>query len=368
MPHKAHREGFEVPSQSDGIAQSQLRDFGGHFAALCSALTGILLFLVIAALVLASGEAPDNTQAPVEAQGSQSAHFATRADIFSLWREHRHREAKQEVSLANTEISEERLRRLERALEEKVPAAGFDVVELAAEKATKAQEKAAAAAAAAASSASAARAAAAGASSERHGSAGESDPTIGLGVDWAAWRAGAEIDHSHSSPGLGRNTFSRFARLVATAFPQWRMLLDNAAGSHPPEIVLAWDASPPLRCFSLAPGGVLSVRFLKPLRASHVAIEQTPHWAAAKPLAAPRRFEVRAWPAMEETEPYSIKLGAFEYQLEGLRSQVFSLTDSSGNANGGRVQAVQFRFLDNWGEEGLTSICRVRVFGEEAKQ
>ncbi|CAE8643748.1 unnamed protein product, partial [Polarella glacialis] len=222
--------------------------------------------------------------------------------------------------------------------------------------AEKAQQQAASAASAAAASAAAASAI-----------GGQGAPpsetfdlaTAGLGVDWASWGMGAEIDHGHTSPGLGRSLLGCASRAVTSLLPSQRTLFGFV--SHPPEAVLAWDSAPPSRCYSIEGNGAVAIRFLKPVRAGHVVLEQLPSWATAKPLAAPRSFEVLAWPADGVEESYSVKLGSFEYQLDGLRAQVFPLINDSGSVFSGNVKGIKFSFGQNWGEEGLTMVCRLRV-------
>jgi len=337
--------GAEVLESSRGEIRSftpnWLRNFGGPFAALCAALTGIVPFFGVAVLALVMQDAGSFSGAPEVGLPSGGSQLEV-TDFEGLWKELQRQEASR--SSLDAAIAE-RMQRLEQAAKTSPDAA----------LALSAAEKAVAAASAAEASAASAAAAASGSG------AGQGDATVGLGVDWAAWGAGAFIDHGHSSGALGRHFTGRLGRLAASFLPQYRELF---AAPHPPEVLLAWDSAPPSRCHSMvAAGGTVAIRFPQAVRASHVVIEQTPLWASSWPSrASPRHFQVQAWPADVEI-PYSVELGAFEYQLHGQRLQVFALTDTNGKAVSGRVQGIRFIFDDNWGEASLT-VCRLRVFGE----
>eukprot|EP00927_Polykrikos_kofoidii_P018288 TRINITY_DN18455_c0_g1_i1.p1 TRINITY_DN18455_c0_g1~~TRINITY_DN18455_c0_g1_i1.p1 ORF type:complete len:468 (+),score=87.92 TRINITY_DN18455_c0_g1_i1:39-1406(+) len=178
----------------------------------------------------------------------------------------------------------------------------------------------------------------------------------GLGVDWLAWSAGAEIDASYTSPGIGRGIVGRAARVAASVLPRYRASLGNV--SHPPEVVLAADAAPPARCFTFRGVGTIAVRLRGTAVLTHIAVENVPAWASVKPRAAPRHFEVRVrTPGAPSGSGFGAPLGAFEYVLDGGRVQVFSL----GGA-GVAAEAVQFTFTGNWGED-FTAVCRLRALG-----
>lgn len=193
---------------------------------------------------------------------------------------------------------------------------------------------------------------------------GTSDPTsdaiAGLGVDWAAWSAGADIDRSQSSGGLGRSLLGRLGRVLATLVPVTRTFL--GAASHSPEVVLTWETGLPSRCFELdLPRGSLAIRFSRDIRPSHVVLEQSPLWATTLPRAAPREFHVDVWPSEGDLEPYAITVGSYEYQLTGPRSQVFAVNGTAGSVLS-HVRGLRIRVESNWGEDH-TLLCRVRVFG-----
>jgi len=208
------------------------------------------------------------------------------------------------------------------------------------------------AAATAASAATAARAPAA---------AGGAGDVAGLGFDWAAWSAGAEIDAGHTSAGIGRGLVGRTARALATLLPHHRARV--AWVSHPAEVVLAADSAPPSRCFTFQGNGTLAVRLARGVLPTHVVVEQPPAVATERPRAAPRHVEVRVWPVEEDDAssalpgPYGTRAGAFEYALLGPRAQVFAL-----DAGLPLARAVQFVFGGSWGEDH-TSVCRLRVLG-----
>eukprot|EP00439_Symbiodinium_sp_Y106_P086615 s158_g34.t1 len=99
-----------------------------------------------------------------------------------------------------------------------------------------------------------------------------SDGDSGRG-DWAAWSAGADIDRSHSSGGLGRSLLGRLGRVLATLVPVTRTFL--GAASHSPEVVLTWETGAPSRCFAMdLPRGSLAIRFSRDIRPSHVVSPQ----------------------------------------------------------------------------------------------
>jgi len=178
-----------------------------------------------------------------------------------------------------------------------------------------------------------------------------------LGIDWAAWTAGAEIDHSHTSAGLGRNPAGRLMRAITGRFaPQWRSFASNV--SQPPEVVLAADSSPPSRCFSFSGNGTLAIRLSRGVHLTHVVVEQLPVWAMTHAKATPRFFEVRATPSSVPADQYSVALGKFEYALDGKRAQAFALEHGTHK----RWQAIQLLFFGNWGDDH-TAVCRIRAMG-----
>lgn len=185
------------------------------------------------------------------------------------------------------------------------------------------------------------------------------DPLEGLGVDWAARFTGAEIDHGYTSPGLGRDVVGCAVRAVAALVPRYRAYAGNV--SHPPEVALAADHAPPIRCFYFGGKGTVAVRLLRATSPGHVAIEQPPSSSMVHPRAAPRSFKVYGWSTSEGAEPYSLLLGSFEYLIEGPRIQVFQLRAVPP----GGLRGVQFAFGGNWGED-FTTACRLRVLGPAA--
>lgn len=320
-----------------------LRSFGVLFAVLCAAGLGIIPFLGAAVIAFLADEPsappaqpsvqtalpqPVVLQAPaappvLPASGGEAGSAAVLGALETLRRDLQAQELARQTSEVATG---ERVRRLEEAVA-KTAASGAvagPVVQVVSEGANEG-----------------------------------GDATSGLGVDWAAWSAGAEIDYAHTSAGLGRGALGRAARAAAALLPRYRAYLGNV--SHPPEVVLASESGPPSRCFAFGTNGSVAVRFPKPVRPLHVAVERRPDWATLQRRAAPRRFEVRAWSAAPDAEPYSASLGAFEYALDGPRAQVFALQGL--DAVEGGVQAVQFVFLSNWGED-YTSVCRLRVLGK----
>merc|ERR1719492_727334 len=97
--------------------------------------------------------------------------------------------------------------------------------------------------------------------------------------------------------------------------PRYRAHIGNI--SQPPEVVLAADSSPPLRCFAFRGNGSISVRLLHAVRVSHVALENPPMWAVTRPRAAPRWFALRGWVTSvdEMTNAQMKPLGHFEAAL-----------------------------------------------------
>ena len=319
----------------DGTAKR----LGMTFAAFCAAATSIGPLLGIAFLALVEGEgsevAPSAPTTPVtlipESTGVPLARDLRKDDGLS-------------------EMTWKRLQRLEEAFAAEKPGHADATAALqAAERAHDAEQKAWAAAKAA----EAAAQRLAGATSGPVVPSTSGDMTLDLGVDWAAWKAGAEIDHRHTSVGLHRGFWSRVARVVTSLVPSWRMLV---TASHPPDVVLTWETGPPSRCFAFeGQSAKVSILFWHPVRPSHVALEQSPSWAL-DPRTSPRDFEVYVWPSGMD-DPYSTRIGSFEFAGS---SQVFNLT-----ADVGLVRGLQFRFERNWGEDH-TLICRVRVFGNQS--
>lgn len=185
-------------------------------------------------------------------------------------------------------------------------------------------------------------------------SAQATDPTAGLGVDWASWTAGAEIDYGYTSTGLGRSILGRASRLVTSLLPRYRVYAGNV--SHPPDVVLAADFAPPTKCFAFQGEGTIAIRFPRVVSPTHIVMEQRPSLATLHPEAAPRHFEVRAWLAQPGAEPYSESLGTFEFKLGDAPAQAFPVQSARDSS----VKAVQFVFRENWGQD-YTSVCRLRV-------
>lgn len=348
------------PPLGGGGPPQWLRSFALPFALLCGALAGIVPLCAIACLgFFDDGESPapapaGPTQPPqpqlgwgqqwggwlvssqppsqlVPTAGDAAAVGAPDAHLLGAVESLRHELRRQEASQKAVEASvSTRMQRLESSV--------------------------------ASSVSSAAVAAAAGASSLLGGALGRrstqelSSVLDGLGVDWLAWSAGAEIDAGYTSSGVGRGILGRAARAVAAAVPRYRTHLGNV--SHPPEVVLAADAAPPTRCFTFRGSGTIAVRLRADALLTHVAVEHVPAWAALKPHAVPRRFDVRARAAGSPAgSAYGPALGSFEYAFDGPRVQVFSLGDT-----GVLADAVQFTFTENWGED-FTAVCRVRALG-----
>lgn len=315
--------------------------FGGHFALLCAALAGIVPFLGIAIFVCIGPGEDSASAASMKhlltlpqgggAEGvdnSVGSHLAT--VLHGLQQTLRQQEIARQASDATIT---ERMRRLEDTLVAHVAAVST-----------------------AALPAGPARAVP---QFLLPVSPDGGDQIAGLGIDWAAWGAGAEIDHGSTSWGLGRKPsasglMGRAARLVAAVLPRYRAYAGNV--SHPAEVVLAADSAPPSKCFSFWGNGTVAIRLLQPRRASHVVLEQMPAWATLLPQAAPRHFQVKAWEE-GEAEPYRTTLGSFEYALAGPRAQAFALSAASRRARG-----FQFSFQGSWGAEH-TSVCRLRVLG-----
>lgn len=148
-------------------------------------------------------------------------------------------------------------------------------------------------------------------------------------------------------------------RLLLFVNPSFRQTVGPA--SHPPEVVLAADAAPPSRCFKFEGSGNVAIRFSRPVRIAHVALEKPPPEALLAPKSMPRRFSVFAWRASEGSRPYGELVGEFQYELEGPRNQVFTLGSASSEKMH-LAQALKFVLHDNWGED-FTSVCRLRAFG-----
>ncbi|CAK8999829.1 SUN domain-containing protein 5 (Sad1 and UNC84 domain-containing protein 5) (Sperm-associated antigen 4-like protein) (Testis and spermatogenesis-related gene 4 protein) [Durusdinium trenchii] len=305
---------------------------GVAFAALCAAATGIPPVLGVALLAFLDADvaapAAPMPLPTVTMEASRAADSQKAADALN-------------------EIAWKRLQRLEEAFAT-ISHGGHETTAAveAAERAREAERKAWVAA----------KAAEAAAQRRAEGRAMSTDPMLDLGVDWAAWKAGAEIDHSHTTLGLHRNFWSRVARVMTSFAPHWRMWL---RASHPPEVVLAWETGPPSKCFAFeGQSAKVSILFWRPVHPSHVAIEQSPSWAL-DPRASPRNLEVYAWPTGID-EPYSVKIDEFEFHGG---SQVFDLTNQMGPT--GLVRGLQVRIQRNWGEDH-TLLCRLRVFGNQS--
>ena len=329
----------QLQSQKLGMAKNGgFKRSGVAFAILCCATTGIVPLLGIGVMLLQDESAAIPMAPPAPAP--------VKVDVSGLSSYSR------EVPDALNSMAWKRLQRLEEAFASELPGRQAAAME-AAEQARESERKAWAAAKAAENAA------------QRVGSEGVPSsatvPDFGdLGVDYAAWKAGAEIDHSHTTSGLHRGFWSRVVRVVTSLVPGWRML---AATSHPPEVVLTWETGPPSRCFALnGQSAKISILFWQPLRPSHMALEQSPSWAM-DPRTSPKNFEVYVWPTGMD-DAYSLKLGNFEF-LGG--SQIFNLTSEAMGTTGpmGLVRGLQVRIQSNWGEEH-TSICRLRVFGNRS--
>lgn len=177
-----------------------------------------------------------------------------------------------------------------------------------------------------------------------------------LGFDWAAWPAGARVEATLTSQGLGRGMLGRMVRAVSTLLPNYFAQCNNV--SYPAEVVLAADSVPPSKCFTFrGDDGSIAIRFVRAIQPAHVVVEQMPIWATPHIHAAPRHFEVLAW-GMEtdsSSQALSVSLGKFEFMLQGPRAQVFRV-----NSPMEAVRVLQFKFGANWGED-YTSICRLRV-------
>jgi hypothetical protein len=338
-------------SNSSSKAPSWLRGFGGPFAVLCGALTGIVPFVVIAIIAIALADSGEPTKPDVPPMVPVST--APQA-VDGLWAELQRQASAQRVSEATQMM---RLQRIEEALNSDSGGRGSEAsaAVVAAERARDKAEAAAKAAIAASKAASKGTAQTIDSSS---------DALAGLGIDWASWSMGAQIDRSATSPGLGRNSGSLGAlrRLLELLAPSvGRRYLPV---SQPPEVVLTSVAAPPSRCFTIdSSSGSIAIRFVKSIRPAHVVIEQMPQWATDRPMATPRHVEIFALPSNSESSEYVTKVASFEYQLEGPRLQVFALASESGEILHGKVDGLKFAFQSNWGED-ITLICRVRVFGE----
>ncbi|CAE7653390.1 denD, partial [Symbiodinium sp. CCMP2456] len=237
----------------------RLRRLNLPIAAFCAAVTGMVPLGLMALLLFSDvAEGPPAVSVPTASQTLDSS-FAGAAQLAELrlsMETLRQEMRRQDPAVAS------RLSMLEEAIAGDAGAASSSVASAAADAARKSSAEARAAAERAA-----ALAAAVG---ERSGT---SDPTAdaiaGLGVDWAAWSAGADIDRSQSSGGLGRSLLGRLGRVLATLVPVTRTFL--GAASHSPEVVLTWETGPPSRCFALdLPRGSLAIRFSRDIRPSHV--------------------------------------------------------------------------------------------------
>mmetsp|Transcript_35362 Transcript_35362/g.75376 ORF Transcript_35362/g.75376 Transcript_35362/m.75376 type:complete len:424 (+) Transcript_35362:99-1370(+) len=208
--------------------------------------------------------------------------------------------------------------------------------------------------------------------------AGLATPTAGVaGVDWAAWSAGADIDHSATSWGLGRDAspsglLHRATRVMATVLPQYRAHIGPV--SHPPSVVLAADAAPPSRCFRFEGSGSIAIRLLHPRKLTHLVLERLLDWADLEPEASPRFFSAAAELADVgrgdlttgddvAEDAYRHSLGDFEYALHGGRAQAFALPPSTSGTR--LIRGVKLTFHRNWGGS-FTSLCRVRLLGPHA--
>lgn len=313
-----------------------LRGFGSHFALLCAAIAGIVPLLAIGFLAFMSNETPASgsvvvpvispaVASPPRMESSLSLGSIDAVQVLAGLEGLRLDLRRQEESFAEAQAaSASRIGRLESisARETQMPSPPtLPAVSL----------------------------------------VSDASPLLALGVDWAAYGAGADIDSDNTSPGLGRDVVGRTTKLLAMLLPRYRNHFGNV--SHHPTVVLAADNGPPSKCLTLdSGGGFVAIKFVKPVFVKHVAIEALPPWAMLHAGATPRRFQVRAWQIGDGeagAEPYSANLGDFEYRLDGPSIQVFSLGQGSTDS---KVKAVQLRFTENWGEE-FTSICRIRVLG-----
>jgi len=328
--------------KSPAMLPSFLRSFGGQFAILCAASLGIVPFLGLAVVSLLGDDEPAAPVAPSMVRtiamptprfdGPLGGGAAPDLQLHGLFDGlQRQFERQERMRQSSDAAAEARMQRLEDTL---------------------ATDRAAAATRQVAPGASDGERPSARASSVPTQESVELAPD--LGVDWAAWSAGATIDGAATSWGLGREPsasglLARAARAVASVAPRYRTHI--GAISHPPDIVLATDSLAPSKCFTFEGNGSVAMHLLGARRLTHVLIEHVPAWADVHPQAAPRFFTVRA------TEPYDASVGDFEYALDGPRAQVFALPSGLGE-----VQAVKFEFGENWGA-AHTSVCRLRVMG-----
>lgn len=319
---------------------------------LCAALLGVMCFLGVAVFNLVGADDSASSPAPLAMMQQPlvmsaprfEAGGASEAVVQSLFSNLQRQMESQEQARRIADLgAEARLRRLE----EKVTA---DLAAAAARVPTQAALPAAAVPAISVSASAAA------------GDVEGRGAVAALGVDWGAWTAGADIDFSATSWGLGRDPsvaglLGRASRIVASAVPHLRTVVSPV--SHPPTVVLAADGVAPSKCFTLGGNGTVAIKLLQPQRVTHVVLEHLPSWADLEPQAAPRFFSLSAWPATS-TERYHSPLGSFEYALGGPRVQAFPLALEAG-----AVQAVKFDFGENWGAS-RTLVCRLRVMGPQA--
>jgi len=290
------------------VLPAKFRSFGLHFALLCAALAGIVPFLGmgIVALLDALSDRSSALQVPTHFQmsppsfpvdpSSDGVVAQLSGAIDSLSRAMQQQEAAQRQSQADTTV---KLRRLEDGLSEARSTASYVAEHLAA---------------------STGKVAALDADAD-------ASDLLGLGVDWAAWTAGAEIDHSATSRGLGREPSAagfaaRTARVVAAAFPRYRSFVGKL--SPPPEVVLAADSAPPSRCFIFEGQGVLTVRLAQPHSLNHIVLERMASWAMLHPQSTPRHFQVHVQNESSSETLQSIPADSpFEYVLAGPRVRHF---------------------------------------------
>lgn len=331
IPGRPMRERQLPRAQTKDKVPAWFRGFGSQFALLCAALAGIMPLVAFAFLAYFSDDT--GTSQNAAAVPTPAAHSFPIMPAYSYAEGSLHsRPPDMERLLANFEDFRLELRRQQESLVLAQTAASSRLGRL--ESMSSSQKTVT--------------------SPDLATLSAESSPLLGLGVDWAALWAGAEIDEHYTSPGLGRDVLGRTARVLSWMLPRYRTSFGNV--SHPPAVALATDHGPPSKCFTLgANGGSVAVRFLIAVEASHVALEGLPPWAVFYPKTTPRRVEVRGWIA-DDPEPYSAVLADFEYQLTGPRIQIFDLKPA------GKLRAVQFRFAENWGGDFI-SVCRVRVLG-----
>ena len=95
---------------------------------------------------------------------------------------------------------------------------------------------------------------------------------------------------------------------------------------------------------------------MAPVAADAVSLEHISPLVAYHMQSAPRNF--RVW-GRAEAEDEPMRLGEFEYSIEGAQVQTFALEESEEE-----VRLVTFEFQKNWGHEEYTCVYRVRVHGE----